>query len=456
MKFIIVGAGNVGLSLARMLTRSHSVVLIERRETTDIPADLDVQIINANGCSPQVLLEAGINTADYLIAVADVDEVNITACLIARLINPTIRRIARIRELDIHHPEITQEHLPEYFDLIINPDQAGADYLIRTLQVPGAREVESFADGRLQMFGFEIDEHSPFVNRSLIEIRALAAELPFLVIAIMREEKVLIPRGNDRVMADDVLYCVSKTDISSQVMELGGRQLASLKHAMVWAGSSLAGRIAHALLEKGMSVKIIISEEEVPTEILEEFQDCLILKGVGTDTSLLQEENIEEVDLFIAATASEEDNILASLLAKKLNARLVIAQISNLKYNVLVSSVGVDMVVNTYAAAASSIIRYIHKDSVLSEFSLSIHEKEREGTFIELTVKEDMPLLGTPFRKIKFPPGLIVSAICRKDRVVLPDGETELLPNDRVVVFVLKEAVRKLEKLFDVRLDLLE
>ena len=456
MKFIIIGAGNVGLSLARMLTRSHHVVLIELNEAIDLPADMDVQFIHANGCSPQVLVEAGVNTADYLIAVAQVDETNISACLMAKLINPTIKRIARIRNLDINHPEITKEHLPEYFDHIINPDSAGADYLLRTLQVPGAREVEVFGDGRLQMFSFEIAAGSPFDGKSLIEIRAKCSKTPFIVVAIIRDDSVLTPVGSDKIRAGDIIYCISKSDYSTRVMELAGQTIRTLKHAMVWAGSNLATRIAHSLTAQGVGVKLILSEEDVVTDVLDDFQDCLVLRGSGTDTSLLQEEQIADVDLFIAASPSEEDNILAALLAKKLQAKLVIAQINNLKYNVLVSSVGVDMVVNTYSAAASSIVRHIHQESVTSEFSLRLHENAREGNFIELHIKENNPLVGIPFKDISFPRGMIIGAIARQEEVLLPNGDTKLSADDYAVIFVKKDTVRKLEKLFNVKLELLE
>lgn len=198
MRFIIVGAGAVGTSLAQNLVRDqHDVVLVERDEEHLDRAitSLDLEIVYGDGCNPEVLTRAGIQSADYIISVADVDEINITASLIAKLMNPDAKRIARIRDIHIRHPEISESDLAQYFDLIINPDQAASEYLLNLFKVPGAQEVFDFCYGKLRVIALPVTENSDYKNKTMSELREVTPGFPVLIIAIKREDELIVPRG---------------------------------------------------------------------------------------------------------------------------------------------------------------------------------------------------------------------------------------------------------------------
>ena len=453
MRFIIVGAGDVGLSLCeRLAGDDHDVVLIEKSEkkAESIPAGLDVEVMIGDACSPGLLLRAGINTTDYVVAVADVDEVNISVCLVARLINKNAKRVARIRNLNFTHPDITPEHLHDYFDLIINPDQAAADFLLRSFKVPGAKEVFEFCEGKVRVLGIGISRNSPVINRKLHTLKEFQDRFPVLIISILRGSKLIIPSGNDRVRAGDVIYCVTVPEKTSLIFELAGKTLAKAKSAMIWGTNMLGCTLAHELEEQGVSVKLIVKDREEGTELTDRLPNTLILTGEGTDQNLLIEENVGDIDSFIAVTEREEDNILAGLLAKRLGARTCMTLINKGTYLPLVSAIGVDVVVSPRLAAASEIFHWVHADSVISEFTLGHHG----ASFIEFEASDDMELVGKPVKELKFPHGVILSAIERNDEIVIPGGDTEITAGDRVVVFATKSSIGKLEKMVHLNLEL--
>ncbi len=452
MRFILIGAGDVGTTLAeRLVGEQHDVTLIEKDEQsiTRIPASLDIEVIHGNGCSPDVLLRAGLRTADYVISVANIDEVNIASCLIAKLIHPGTKRVARIRDIELVHNEISPEHVKEYFDLIINPDQAAADYLLRLFKVAGAKEVIDFCDEKLRVLSLRVSEDSPFVNRKLKELIELRDKLTVLILAIVRNEELLIPRGNDTVLRDDILYCITIPEKTGILFEMAGKTLSAGRSAMIWGGGSLGRSLAHALELQGTKTKVIVSKEESTIDLVDELPHSLILTGDGKDRNLLVEENISEIDAFIAATPDEEDNILSALLARKLGARTSMALVNKASYLPLVHSIGVDVVVSSRMAAAGAIFSHIHSDSFVSEFSLRHHGV----SFIEIVITETMPVSGKTLAQAHIPRGILFAAIVHDEQVVIPTGEDILNAGDRVVIFCTDGMQSKLEKLLDMKLE---
>lgn len=455
MKFIIVGAGDVGISLSERLVHAHyEVVLIEKNETVigTIPSHLDCQVLHGNGCSPQTLIQAGIHTGHYIVAVTDVDEVNISACLAAKLINPNMKRVARIRQLSFDHKEIQKEQLNEYFDLIINPAQAGAEYFAQLYQVPGAEDIVEFADGKLRVLGLRVTSNSPYCGCKIKELRSLEFDFPILVIAIIRDGKLIVPSGDDQIKEADLIYCITLPEQTSALFSLAGKTLKEPDSAMVWGGSSVTVPLVHYLENLGSKVKLIMNPELVDEQVVDEFSETLVLQGRGTDQDLLIEENIGNFDTFIAASENEEDNILSALLAKKLGAKVVMVLVNQRSFLRLVSAIGVDVVVSTEVAAASQIFRHIHADAVISEFTLST----RAASFIEIKAKEGMQFLDTPIKDLRFPTGTLVSAIVRGDEVIIPDGSKMVKVDDHVVLFAVNDSLKKLQKMLDINLEILE
>ncbi|MCB0331414.1 MAG: Trk system potassium transporter TrkA [Bdellovibrionales bacterium] len=454
MRFIVLGAGDVGTTLSAQLVREqHDVVLIERDEAklAAAAAMLDVQALVGNGCLPEVLEKAGLNTADYFIAVANQDEINITACITAKLLNPAAKRIARIRGISFAHKDIVKEHVDEFFDLTINPIQAAADYLLRLLKVAGAREVIDFCEGKLQVIGLDVKSHSPFLGRKLKELANLREKLHLLIIAIVRDGELVVPRGNDELLEDDTVYCITPPERIGMLFEMVGSTFAPAKSAMIWGGGPLGRTLAHELEAQGIQVKLIISKKECSNDLLDEFHDILVLTGDGKDRDLLLEENIHEIDAFVSVTPDEEDNILSALLAKKLGARTSMALVNKASYLPLVQAIGVDVVVSSRAAAASAIFAHIHTEALISEFSL----RYLGAGFIEVVVEAQMPIAGKTISQAKFPHGILCASMTRGDDLITPTGSTTLQPGDHLILFITRGAHTKLEKLFGKKVEII-
>lgn len=452
MRFLVVGAGDVGQTLCEKLAaEQHDVVLIERYESkvNRFAANLDVQTVLGNGCNPDVLIRAGIHGAHYVIAVADVDEVNIATCLIAKILNPNAKRIARVREVNLEHPEVSAEDFKEYFDLLVNPDQAAADHILQLFKIPGAKEVLEFADGKIQVIGTSIAPTAPIANKRIADLREYQDRIPFVVISVVRGSKMIVPRAGDRLRIGDTVYAVTVPDKIGIFFELLGKQMHIGKSAMIWGGSALGRILAHSLEEQGAQVKLILSNANDAAEIVDQFSQTLVLHGDGTDQALLNEENVGDVDAFVAATSAEEDNVLAALLAKRLGAKTSVALVNKRAYLPLVSAIGVDVVVSSRIAAATQIVKHIHTESVIPEFSLA----QGGAGFVEIEAAEGMGLLNTPLKELKVPHGVLVGGIQRRDEIIIPGGDDVIQIGDKVVLFVLRSARKRFEKMFKVKLE---
>ena len=453
MRFIVIGAGSVGISLcSKLVSKDHDVVLVELEESNlaKVPAGLDIQTLVGNGCSPDVLVRAGINEADYLLAVADIDEVNIAACFVSRLVNPQIKRIARIRDISLKHRDISPQELSSFFDLIINPELVGAEYILKLLEVPGAREVLEFAQGRLRVLGLTVTERSPLVGRELISFKDFQDDFHFLVIAIVRGNRLIVPRGSDKVRAGDIIYTVSDPERTRFLFELAGRSISGSGPVVIWGESGLALHLAEGLEQLGQKVKLIVSDRQKAEELLDELNNTLILCGDGTDQNLLTEEHVADASAFVCASESEEDNILAALLAKRLGTPSTIALVNKSEYLPLVAAIGVDIVVSSRLAAARSIFAHIHPGSVVAEFSL----RNFGAGFVELAAEPGMPFVGVPLKEVTLPIGTLIGAIVRQDQVIIPKGSDTIYPGDKIVLFIVNAALRKVEKMIGKKIEL--
>lgn len=452
MRFIIIGAGDVGTHLSLKLARhGHNVVLVESDgDKLDSALTVtDLKIVLGNGAAPEILLAAGIRSADYVIAVTNSDEVNIAACFTSRLLNPAPKRIARVRDIHFVAPEIPPELLSEYFDLIINPEQAGSEYLLQLFHAPGAKEIMELGFGKVRIISLGISADSPLVRTRLDELKSEQQTGPLMVAAIIRNNKLMIPRGDEQLRVNDVAYFVTTPEETERAFTLAGRTLIEGKTAMVWGGTSFARFLAVALDKERTSLKLILGDETEQLQMADELKTTLVLSGDGTDQSLLLQEHITETDAFIAASPDEESNVLAALLAKRLGARTVMALVNKTAYLSLVSAVGVDVVISSSVAAASAIFKHIHSRSMISEITL---QSEGAG-FLEIDISREMPISGRPLNLLKLPYGITVAMLLREGRIFVPSEQEVLSEGDRVIFFVLKSAVAKLEKLLQMRLE---
>ena len=452
MKIIIVGAGEVGYNIASKLSSENKKVVVIDKDpvaTKRLADDLDVQVMTASGSSPNVLLEAGIKEAEILLAVTNSDEANLISCLIANMISPTTKKLARIRSADFDgfHEKFKTE--APYIDTVINPEVVVVNTMRRLMDIPGAIDMGSFVDGKVKFVGLRIDEKSPMANVRLIDFPARFGNARPLISAIIREDEIIVPRGGDKVLPKDIVYFIAETEKLNNTIELFGKKITPLKSVLIVGGGRIGLRLAKLLENESINTKIVDSDLERCEELAKKTEKTVILHGDASEKNLFLEENVSEIDVVVATTDNDETNILVSLLAKEMGAKSTITKISKSNYFPLMKTIGLDKVVSPRLSAARSILRDIRKGKVLSAVSVIGEGAE----FIEAVALKTSGITKKPLRKIAFPKGAILVCIIRKDEIIIPSGESVVEPDDRIIIFSKKEDIQKLEKLLTVKLE---
>ncbi len=452
MNFIIVGAGEVGYHLASRLSQEKmDVVVIEKDESKvkRVIDNLDVQTIHGSGSSVEILKQAGIEDADILIAVTNSDEVNMISCLVASAQSKVPIKIARIR-----NPEYAQnsgilgeKHLN--IDLTINPELEMVRAIARLVEIPDATDVVEFAEGRVRISGIKVDPHSYVIGKRLRNLSKENEKHDIIIAAIFRDDQVIIPRGDDIIQENDLVYAVTESKKIISVTNYFKEKEQRVQRIMILGGGEIGVELAQRLEKKAIKTKLIEHDEQRCSEIAEKLEKTIVLRGNGTDRELLEEENIKDIDVFIAVSEDEQTNILVSLLAKRLGAKKVISLINNISYTPLVSSIGVDIVISPHLAAISRILQFIRKGKVLSVASFTKENAEA----IEIIAMDTSDLVNRPLRDIKFPRGAIIGAVVRDKEIIIPTGETIILPGDRVIIFTLTSAIPSVEKTLMVKME---
>jgi len=450
MKIIIVGAGEVGYHIAEKLSgEDQDVIVIDKdpEKTRRIAESLDVQAILGSGTSPEMLKTSGIKNAEMLVAATDSDEVNLISCLLAKNLNPYIVKIARVRNSEYLDEEnlFSQDLLGIH--RIINPDSVMVENIRNLMIVPGASDVVHFEDGRVKLVGIMIKADSPFAGRKLLSFQELEGSL--LVGAIVREQRVLIPRGEDTIRPNDLVYLVVKSDEIPYGLGFLEVEPKEGRRVIIVGAGETGSALASALEHEKMSVKIIEKDAQKCAALAEKLDKAIVIHGDGTDKDLLQEENVNGVDFMVAITNDEENNILISLLAKALGAKKMITRINKLSYISLVSAIGIDTVVSSRLSAVKAILRYIRRGRIISVAPL----KGEHAEAIEAEALETSDIVNVPLAKVKFPKGTLVGAIIRGEEIIIPRGDSIIKPGDRLIILALQEALPKLEKLLTVKLD---
>ncbi|MDY6831282.1 MAG: Trk system potassium transporter TrkA, partial [Thermodesulfobacteriota bacterium] len=323
MKILIIGAGEVGFHIAnRLSSENKNVVVVDKnpdalRRVTEYT---DVQTVVGSGSSPAVLEEAGIKGAEIILAVTDSDETNLVACLTADILSPSTKKLARVRNADFDpYHEVFREKAP-HIDTVINPEIEVVKTIQRLISVSGAVEVEDLADGRLKLVGLRLDSSSALNGQRLSEVSVKTGDSNFLVAAIVRNEKMIVPRGDSRLMANDLVYFISEKEKLANSLNLFGKPLQPVKRVMIVGGGRVGTRLAMRLEQEDIKVKILESNPDRCAQLAEKMTRAVVLHGDGSDQELLREENIADMDVVASLTNDEQTNILISLLAKRLGA----------------------------------------------------------------------------------------------------------------------------------------
>ena len=452
MKIIIVGAGEVGFHIASHLALENKDVVvldIDPDAIRRVSDHLDVQVVTGSGSSPVVLEEAGIQDAEIILAVTNSDETNLVACLVADIISPSTKKLARIRNADFdNYHEILREQAP-HIDTIINPDIEVVKTIHRMMSVPGAVDIGEFADGRLKFVGVNLEDDSKLAGARLMDLPAIIGNARLLIAAVVRGDELIIPRGGDRLQSGDLVYFISEEDKLIETLSLFNKYDQPLKRALIVGGGRIGFRLARLLEEHSIYCKIIERNPDRCTYLAERLNKSIVLCGDGSDQELLSEENIQDMDIVITLTQDEETNILASLLAKRMGARKAITRISKFSYFPLTDAIGIEQVVSPRLSAINTILQHIRKGKVLSAISI----KGEQAEVIEAVALETSGIVEKPLRDISFPKGAMVAGIIHEEMIIIPTGDSVIQPDDRVIIFARKEAISKIEKILAVKLE---
>ncbi len=446
MKIIVVGAGEVGHHITSHLSQEgHDVILIDKdeRRAERAEEELDALVVRGNGASQQVLQKADAGNADMVIAVTQNDEVNIVACVSGKALGIP-RRIARVKDMDYYAQRSGRSLQQIGVDMMINPDLAAALEIERLVSLPGATDVTDFSEARVRMVGMHVGGRCPLVGVTLREIDRRYGPLPVTMVAILRDETTLIPDGDTMLQAGDHIFLIGESWLMPDVMGLVGQDVEAARNVMVVGAGPISRHLARYLVTQKVNVKIMELNRTKAERVSRDLEKVMVLHGDGTDVTLLEDENVGEMDAFIAASNDEETNVMSCLLARRLGATKTIALIRRANYVPLVHVVGIDAAVSVRISTAAAIKQYLRKGQVLSFAQL----KENDAEALELLAQPNTIAVKKPIGKLHMPEEAVVGSILRGTQVIVPRGGIQIEEGDRVVVFALPSAVDAVQKIF--------
>ncbi len=457
MKIVILGAGQVGGTLAFNLSNeANDITVVDVNETflRDLRDRLDIGVVCGHASHPGILLQAGIEDADMLIAVTSDDEINMVACQIAHSLFHTPTKIARIRSQEYaSYPGLYKnEAVP--VDVIISPEQIVSNYIYRLVEQPGALQVLDFAKGSVQLVAVRAYYGGPLVGQELRFLRKHMPNVETRVAAIYRRNHAIVPEGSTVLEADDeVFFLAAKNDIRAVMSEL--RRVDRPYKRIVIAGGGNIGLSLAQKLEARYSVKIIEYSQTRAQFLSEHLERTIVLQGSASDQNLLLEENIEDSDVFLAVTNSDEANIMSSMLAKRLGTRKVLTLISNPAYADLVQGGEIDIAISPQQATIGSLLTHVRRGDIVNVHSL----RRGAAEAIEVVAHGDhknSKVVGRTLEEIDLPEGATIGAVVRakKDNeheVLIAHDDIVIESGDHVVVFLVdKQYTRDIERLFQV------
>jgi trk system potassium uptake protein TrkA len=446
MRIIVIGAGEVGYHIAERLSHEHhEVVIIERNGEVcrRVQENLRLTTIEAYGSSPRALEEAGVRDAAMVIAVADVDEVNIVACAIAHQYG-VATKIARVRDIELGAHPILQGGKVLGIDLLINPNQVVADEILRVIETTGAAEVADFADGRVRLLGVKIPARAPVVNRRLRDLRSVQTSSPFLVVGIARGEQLLVPTADTVIAADDHLYVVSRREYIADILVLLGRSTGATRRVFIIGGGRIGLQVAQALEAEGVTVTVMERSRARCEELVKHLAQARVIHGDGTDVRRLMEEGISETDALATITDDDAANLLAALLGKRYGAKKAVAIFKRPDLIPLVESLGIDAPISPRLLTAGAILKFVRRGRVVSVFELP----ESQAETLEVVVLPGTPAAGRSLEGLALPHDALVGAIVRGEEVLVPERSTVLEVGDHVILLALPRALHEVERLF--------
>jgi len=455
MNIIILGAGEVGFHIAmRLAAEGHDIAVVDsdKERIQRVSDTMDVRTVLGNAAHPSILESAGAENCDLLIAATASDETNMLACQVAHSLFKVTTKMARVREPDFANCKALfgRDEMP--IDLIISPEREAAKAIVKRYQVASAMDAQGFAGDRVQLLGMMIRPKSVLAGIALSELPEVMGKNKVYVVAHEHNRRWRVPKPNAVLLAGDSVYLAVANAEVSAIVELleGGKQEKNLKrNVMVVGGGNVGFAVAKELEQTGVSIKLIEYNKERASWVADQLKSTIVMHGDALDRDLLEEEAIEHMDDFLALTNDDETNILSSLIARKYKVPHVVTLVNRAIYSDLVREIGLDVIVSPRFTTAASILRHVRKGRILGMSPLG------DGTLevIEAEALATAMILDAPLKSLKLPKDTVIGAVVRGEEVIIPNGETVIMPHDLVVLVSRAESIREVERLFEVRLE---
>ena len=451
MKIIILGAGQVGGTLAENLVgENNEITLIDSNaeRLRELQDKYDLRVVCGPGSHPRVLREAGADDADMLVAVTSSDETNMIACQVAAALFNVPNKVARIRaQAYLLEKETLFGDEGLHVDHIISPEHLVTDYIRRLIEYPGALQVVDFAGGRVGLVAVKAYYGGPLVGNALATLKEHMPNIETRVAAIFRQGRAIRPQGTTTIEADDEIFFVAAAGHIRAVMSELQRLENPYRRIMIVGGGNIGAGLARQL-EKRYSVKLIERNPERAEQLSEMLEQTLIFCGDSANQELLQEEHIDQIDVFIAVTNEDETNIMSAMLAKRMGARKAIVLIQRAAYVDLVQGGNIDIAISPQQATISALLTHVRRADIANVYSL----RRGAAEAIEAIAHGDentSKVVGRAIGELKLPPGTTIGAIVRGEEVLIAHDSTVIQQDDHVVMFLVdKKHIQEVERLF--------
>ena len=456
MRVIICGAGQVGYGIAERLSAEGNEItvidndpaLVQRVRDT-----LDARGLHGHGSHPDILAEAGARDADMLIAVTQVDEVNMTACQVAHSIFEVPTRIARIRSQSYLDPEysnmFSRDHLP--IDVIISPELEVGELILQRMAYPGANEIITFEDGQVLVIEVDVTEDCAVIDTPLRHLTDLFPNLNATVMGVRRDGEMRIIHSHEQMIAGDQAIVAVSRDQVQRVLGLFGRDEAPPARVVI-AGAGNVGRYVARRIEEtdpSVSIRIIESNRANAQRAAEVMKHAIVVFGDALSNDIMREVDVRDAHMFLGLTNDDKTNILSSVIASEMGCRANIALVNQGQYPRVARRLGVDAFVNPRAITVSKVLRHVRRGRIRGVYTLANGAAE----ILQAEALETSTLVGKPLREFKLPAGIRIGAVVRGNQAILPTGDTIIRAGDFVIVLALAESLRQVEQMFRVSID---
>ena len=452
MKIVILGAGAVGSTLASLLSQENDLVVVDHNssELHRLEEEADIKTLLGEASYPNILVNAGIQEADMVVAVTGSDETNIVSCMIAKVLNKSIKTIARVREISYLKGK-TKEAMDSGeipVDIHISPEQLITEHIQGLIEIPGSLQVMEFGQGKLNLVAVRAVEGGPMIGHEIGDLKKHMPKIDSRVAAIFRKGDSIIPLGSTIIEANDEVFFISKKGEASKVVNEMRKKEEPYKNIIIAGGGKIGARLAKRI-ENSHRVRIIEESHERAKRLSEKLENSIVLEGNVCDKKLLHEENVENTDVFAAVTNDDEANVMSCLLAKEMGALKTVALINNPAYVDLVQTKGIDIAIAPSEITIGTFLAEIEGKDVVRVHSLRKGAAEAIEAIAQESKTGKPSSIGKELGEISLPDGVTIGALIRDDKGKIAHDHVHLRENDHVILFLTdKTAIKQVKETF--------